>query len=100
MGTFTDRLKGYANPQKGPHGAGRDQANIDYWSDRATENSKIAPRASDGPMRLTSTKQDVRDTGMRPYRSRSVDNVMKEAKADLDDVGSGPFMRGIRRNNP
>jgi hypothetical protein len=91
------RLKAYATT-RGPHGAGRDQANIDYWSDRATENSKIAPRASDGEMRLPSTKVTARDTGMQPYRSRSVDNAMKEAKADLNDEGGSAYIRGIRRN--
>jgi hypothetical protein len=91
------RLKGYANPQKGPHGAGRDQANIDYWSDRATENSKIAPRASDGPMRLTSGKvMNTRDTGMQPYRSRNVDARMK-ALDDMDVAGDINFMPGVRR---
>lgn len=94
--SLEQRLKGYANPQKGPHGAGRDQANIDYWSDRAKENSAIAPRASDGPMKLPSTKVNARDSEMKPYRSRSVDNAMKEAKADMNDIGSS-YMRGIRR---
>jgi hypothetical protein len=94
------RVKGYADPTRGPHGAGRDQENLRYWQDRATENSEIGPRASDGEMHLPSTKMGTRDTGMQPYRSRSVDNVMKEAKADLDVTGDSPYMRGIRRNNP
>lgn len=97
MATLTDRLKGYENPQKGPHGCGRDQENLDYWSDRAKANSNLGTRASDGPMRLPSTKVTARDTGMKPYRSRSVDNVMKEAKADTDDSGGSSFMRGVRR---
>ena len=92
------RLREYADPARGPHGCGRDQANIDAWSARAKENSKIAPRASDGEMRLSSTKMDSRDTGSKPYRSRNVDNAMKEAKADLNDVGGSSYMRGIRRN--
>jgi hypothetical protein len=41
-----DRVKEYANPQHGPQGAGRDQKNLDAWSDRAEENSQLAPRAS------------------------------------------------------
>jgi hypothetical protein len=94
--SLEQRLKGYANPQKGPHGAGRDQENLDYWSDRAKENSKIAPRASDGEMKLPATRVTARDTEMKPYRSRNVDNAMKEAKADLNDVGSS-YMRGVRR---
>ena len=90
------RLKGYADPTRGPHGAGRDQENLRYWQDRAKENSELAPRASDGPMRLPSTKVNARDSEMKPFRSRNVDNAMKEAKADLNDVGSS-YMRGIRR---
>jgi hypothetical protein len=90
------RVKAYAGPARGPHGAGRDLANIDYWSDRAKENSAIAPRASDGPMRLPSTKQDVRDTEMRPYRSRSADARMK-ALDDMDVAGDINFMPGVRR---
>ena len=93
-----DRLEQYADPMRGPHGCGRDQANIDAWSARAKENSKIAPRASDGAMHLPSTRMTARDTGMQPYRSRSVDNAMKEAKADMNVEGDGPFMRSVRRN--
>jgi hypothetical protein len=93
-----DRLKAYSDPTRGPHGCGRDQENLDYWSDRAEANSAIAPRASDGPMRLTSTKVNTRDSSMKPFRSRNVDDAMREAKADLNDSGGGPFMRGVRRN--
>ena len=93
-----DRLKEYSDPMRGPHGAGRDEKNLRYWQDRATANSEIGPRASAGPMKLPSTGVNARDTEMKPYRSRSVDNAMKEAKADLNDEGGSAYMRGIRRN--
>lgn len=92
-----DRLKEYSKPLRAGNwqGAGRDQANIDRWSERATENSQCAPRASDGPMKLPSTKVTTRDTNMKPYRSQA-DSMVKEALADKNDVGS-PFMRDVRR---
>jgi hypothetical protein len=92
-----ERLKEYANPRHGPQGAGRDQKNLDYWSDRAEANSEIAPRASDGPMRLPSTKVNTRDTAMGPKVSRGVDARMK-AKADINVAGGSAYLRGIRRN--
>ncbi|EHR03223.1 hypothetical protein [Bradyrhizobium sp. WSM471] len=82
----------------GPKGAGRDEKNLDYWVDRATENSKIASRGSDGPMKLPSTKATVRETTMRPMEARKIDKLMKgEEPGDLNHTGSGPFMRSIRR---
>lgn len=93
-----DRLKEYSAPMKGPHGAASDEANIDAWSDRATANSKIAPRASDGPMKLLSTGKTmvVRDTGSKPFASRNVDRKMA-GKDDPNNVGSSQFMPGVRR---
>jgi hypothetical protein len=88
-----DRLREYADPTRGPRGPGRDQANIDEWSARATENSKIAPRASDGEMKLPSTKVNQRDTAMRPYAPRA--NVGTDATEPNHE--GGPFMRSIRR---
>ena len=69
-----DRLKEYA-AEKGPKGAGRDQKNLDYWSDRASKNSYHG-----------SGDKGASDTGVRA-----------EAKADKNDAGSS-FMRGVRRN--
>jgi hypothetical protein len=94
--TRLDRLKEYSNPLHGPQGAGRDQANVDYWSARAKENSKVAPRASNGPMKLPSTKVNVRDTSMRPREARNADKRMV-AKDDLNVEGSSPYLRGVRR---
>jgi hypothetical protein len=36
-------------------------AALKYWSDRARENSQIAPRASDGPMKLPDTGKPVKE---------------------------------------
>ena len=92
-----DRLKEYSKPQSGWQGCGRDQANIDRWADRASANSDgDEHRASDGPMKLPSTKINVRDTAMAPRVSRNVERTIKAARADVNHVGSS-YMSGIRR---
>jgi hypothetical protein len=116
------RLREYSNPTKGPHGAGRDEKNIDYWSDRAKQNSQLAPRASgidETVMPHSTGKQTaLRDTGMSPLVSRNADRAMKDddfdrvvspprttrkvddamaGKNDLNNTGSS-YMRGIRRD--
>lgn len=81
--------------EEGPKGAGRDEANLKYWSDRATKNSEIAPRASDGEMVLS-------DKGSRPvvkgryYKSEGIE-MRSEAKADKNSAGTSPYMPGVRR---
>lgn len=65
-------LREYVNPQAGAQGNGRDLRNLDYWSKRATENSKVAPRAS--------------DSGSAPAQGRG----------DKNHVG-GTFLKGVRR---
>ena len=94
-----ERINGYARA-KGPGGEASDQKNLDYWADRATKNSEVAPRASNGAMKLPSTgkRVDVRDTTMSPKASRNVDARMA-AKDDLNHEEEGSsYMRGIRRN--
>ena len=94
------RLKEYADPMRGPHGAASSKENLDDWSARATENSKVAPRAKGGKMRLPSTGKAMgtRDTGMRPYAKRAMgDEVIAEAKSDKNNVGSS-FMKSVRRD--
>jgi hypothetical protein len=88
-----DRIKEYSNPTRGWHGAGRDQENLDRFADRAKANSTIAPRASDGEMKLPSTKVNQRDTAMRPYAPRA--NIGTDATEPNHE--GGPFMRSIRR---
>ena len=90
-----DRLKEYANPMHGPHGAGSDKGNLDYWSERASANSKIAPRAKGGEMKLPSTKVAMRDTSMKPKITHKIDRLMS-GKDDLNHVG-GTFMPKVRR---
>jgi hypothetical protein len=93
-----DRLKEYSNSGRGPHGAGRDQKNLDNWADRAKENSGLAPRAS-RKMSLPSTgkRTALRDTDAAPFHSRKVDARMA-AKEDQNVGGDSPYMRGVRRN--
>jgi hypothetical protein len=96
-----DRLREYEKPLRKENwqGAGRDQANIDRWSDRATDNSKIAPRASGGEVKLPDTGKQtaLRDTGMSPRAARSADKRMA-AKDDQNFVGDSSYMAGVRRN--
>jgi hypothetical protein len=94
------RLREYSNPANGQPGPGRDPKNIEYWSARASENSQIAPRASDGPMKLPSTGKSMaaRPTDMRPKIAHKIDRLM--AGTDPDDknmVGDSSYMRGVRR---
>jgi hypothetical protein len=92
-----DRLKEYSNPRHGPQGAGRDQKNLDYWSDCAKANSKLAPRASDGPMDLPSTTN--RQMGLRSTKSAPREGDARTvAKADKNVVGDSPYLSGVRRN--
>lgn len=92
-----DRLKEYAT-MKGPAGEASSKKNLDYWADCATQNSQIAPRASDGPMRLPSTgKMNARDTDKVPFRSRSVDARMK-ATQDMNIAGDTSYLPSIRRD--
>jgi hypothetical protein len=92
-----DRLKEYSKPTKGWQGAGRDQDNIDRWSDRATENSKIAPRASDGEVKLPPTGDvKMRSTKSAPRTTAEIDAHMR-GKDDLNHAGSD-YMKSIRRN--
>jgi hypothetical protein len=88
------RLKEYANPMHGPHGSASDKGNIAEWIERATENSKIAPRAKGGEMKLPSTKVAMRDTSMKPKIAHKVDRLMVDK--DLNHVG-GTFMPKVRR---
>ncbi|MEH2547130.1 hypothetical protein V1283_003775 [Bradyrhizobium sp. AZCC 2262] len=95
--SLEDRLKGYANPQRGPHGAGRDQKNLDYWADRAKANSEIAPRAS-RTMKLADTgKMDVRSSQMGPKVSRKVEARMA-ATSDMNVADDDNYMPGVRRD--
>jgi hypothetical protein len=96
-----ERLREYARPSRPENwqGAGRDQANIDRWSERASENSQVAPRAAKGEVRVPDTgkRTELRDTAMSPRTSRKVDAAMRGAdEDDLNHVGS-PFMRDVRR---
>jgi hypothetical protein len=91
-----DRLREYAKPMKGPHGAASSPENLAEWSERASANSKIAPRAKDGEMSLPSTKVKVRDSSMKPLVSRNVDRQMA-GKDDLNHVGGSDYMKSVRR---
>ena len=95
-----DRLKEYAKPLRKENwqGAGRAQANIGRWSDRATEQSQIAPRASGGEVKLPDTGKQtaLRDTAMSPRAARNADARMV-AKDDKNFVGDSSYMAGVRR---
>jgi len=62
-----ERIKDYSQPGKWVSGIAN-QEEISYWSKRAEGNSKIAPRARSGEMRLPNTGGDVRlrDTASEP----------------------------------
>jgi hypothetical protein len=92
-----DRCREYNGKPRGLQGEGRSEKNLEGWSARATANSKIAPRATDKPMELPSTKVTSRPTTMRPVEQRKIDRLMKgDEPSDLNTAGSS-YMRGIRR---
>jgi hypothetical protein len=95
-----ERCKEYANPRRRENWDGESTAaNISRWSERAADNSKIAPRAKGGEIKLPDTGGDaaLHDTAAKPRRARETDARMV-AKDDLNTDGGSSFMRGIRRN--
>ena len=94
-----ERLREYANPGRGPHGAASSEENLADWSARATANSQLAPRAASGAMKLPSTGKgmNLRSTEMRPKASRNAD-ARARAMADTNVVGDSDYLRGVRRN--
>jgi hypothetical protein len=95
-----DRLKQYEKPLRAGNwqGSSRDESNISRWSNRATAESKIAPRARGGEMKLPSTgkQTELRDTSMSPRAARNADARMV-AKDDKNFVGDSSYMAGVRR---
>jgi hypothetical protein len=91
------RIKEYSKPTKGWQGNARDQANIDRWSERATAESKLAPRATDHEIKLPSTAMTLKDTKMPAGDGGDPERKFKKAKADLNHDGSN-YMKSIRRN--
>jgi hypothetical protein len=98
---FSRRLKQYSRPTDKSwwHGEHYDPANIERWQARATENSKIAPRARDGEIELPSTNVRTRDTSMRPLVKRSAEAIIKQARSDLDHVGEDDYIPRVRRTS-
>jgi hypothetical protein len=97
--TRDSRLREYANPVRRGNwnGAASDKANLDRWSERASENSKVAPRAKGGAMKLPDTdKMDVHSTADAPRRDKDAD-ARAVAKADKNFAGDVSFMAGVRR---
>ncbi|MGM4870665.1 hypothetical protein AB7645_05490 [Bradyrhizobium sp. 956_D2_N1_5] len=94
-----ERLKEYANPRRRENWDGEtcDKANLDRWSERAAENSKLAPRARGGAMKLADTdKMDLHSTSDAPRRDKDADK-RAVAKADTNTDGGSSFMRSVRR---
>jgi hypothetical protein len=104
-----DRLKKLQDPQSDPQGAASDKGNIDFWINRASENSKdrttrAKGRVLGGPQgshgkdapKLPSTTVTVRDSSMKPKVSRKVDAAMA-GKDDLNHVGGSDYMKSVRR---
>jgi hypothetical protein len=95
-----ERCQEYAKA-KGPHGASRDQKNLNHWAARAEQNSEVAPRAPRKmDMASTGKRTALRATDSLPFRSRSIDARMV-AKDDMniaDDEFDTSYLPGIRRN--
>jgi hypothetical protein len=108
-----ERLRQYANPRSKENwqGPGRDQANITRWIERAIEHSDSRfHRAKSGPVELTDTtnmglpdgakKIPARFTGndgSKPYWPNEGPKMRKQAKRDLNHLGSD-FEKNVRRS--
>ncbi|MCP3382858.1 hypothetical protein NLM31_21050 [Bradyrhizobium sp. CCGUVB4N] len=81
-----DRLREYSRPTRRENWDGEscDKANLDRWSQRATENSKVAPRARGGAMRLPDTDSDGRGGKITAGAESGVGRLQKAAHADKD----------------
>lgn len=86
-----NRLQEYKS-MKGPDGASRDPANLKYWSDRAEQNSAVAPRAKGGEMKLPDTDRG----GGVAWKASHEGNMRAAGKRDKNDIGS-TFMPNVRR---
>jgi hypothetical protein len=105
------RLEQYAKPGNPANwqGPGRDQKNIDRWSERAARNSEIAPRASGPRLANTDTRShlanppklpptgetNLHSTDAAPRRKASVD-AHAEGRRGANHAGSG-YMKDVRR---
>jgi hypothetical protein len=110
MSNRLERLKGYSKPLRSENWQGESrQQYIDRWSDRASEESQLAPRASgtrstngeiapdlDPPRAPSSGAVANRDTSMRPREARKVDRLMA-GDDDLNHIGSGSYLPEVRR---
>jgi len=90
MGTIRERLRGYRD-MKGPKGASRDKANLDYWAERASENSNNAHRATNKEIEVPATDEAGASTGIG-----RLEHSHEMAKKERRHLGSG-FQAGTRR---
>jgi hypothetical protein len=105
-----ERLQSYKR-QEGPRGAGRDMRNLDYWAERATENSDgHKHRALSGKVRLTDTvgrgvppdAQRVADRftpneNRKPYYRNEGPKMREKGKRDPNHIDESDYMPGVRR---
>ncbi|MET4372554.1 hypothetical protein ABIA99_005263 [Bradyrhizobium sp. LB12.1] len=95
-----ERVKQLGNPSSRENwcGAGRDKANIERWIKRADDNSKVAPRARGGEMKLPNTGDvTLHDTGGKSRTSTAEIDKRMAGKDDLNSDGGSSFMPGVRR---
>jgi hypothetical protein len=94
-----DRLREYSNPQHGPHGAASSKENLNYWINRARENSDGADHRATGvevaQAHSTGKKPVDRPTEMGPRVPRRINQLM-DGRDDLNHEGSD-YMRDVRR---
>ena len=89
------RLQEYADPSHSEWRGQSTQPNIDRWSKRSTSESKLAPRAKSGDVKLPSTGE----MSMHSTHGRAGD-ARAEAKADRNHVDKlTEYMRGVKRES-
>jgi hypothetical protein len=95
MTNFQKRIKEYANPSHSEWRGQSTEANLKTWGDRASEESKLAPRAKSGSVELPTTGPvRTHDTN---EKAGYTGDFYAEAKRDLNRDLNNPYQRGVRR---
>jgi hypothetical protein len=92
------RIEEYSKPASDVWWDGRsNEPAIERWQGRASENSKLAPRAKSGEVRLPTTgEMSLHSTHVRPGDGN---DARAQAKRDLNhDPVATLYAKGVRRN--
>jgi hypothetical protein len=97
--SFQERLKRYSRPQDWADGRSSRGKVLEGWSARASSNSQLATRATDGKPLPSTGKIKLHTTSAAPSDNPKGigGDPYAKAKRDLNSNGGSSFMRGVRR---